>query len=497
MSAPPQNDIIVAVASGWSRAARALVRLSGHDLVRRVSPILTHLPESPWRVQRAEIVLTDVGVLPCLAIRYDAPRSFTGEDSIELLIPGSELLAERVVRAFCGLSETGKGEEEEVAGCVREARPGEFAARAYLNGKMSLEQAEGVAALIAADSEDQLISAERLMSGTTGQAFRTWSDECATLLALVEAGIDFTDQEDVVPIAPRALNTRTSALLSAIDEHLGDASGSEQHATARRVVLAGPPSAGKSTLFNALLGRDRAITSAAPGTTRDVLVEPLDLSREGGMREPSGTGVGGAGLAGVVSLVDIAGLDTALGPLIGGDTGASAEVRAAAQAAAREAIERADVVLWCDPTGQFRDDRVASTLTAHAALIRVRTKADLALVQPAVATDDSSSVLSVCALDGWHLAALRGAIADACWSGRQYQGACVVARHRRTLAIARSRLMAARALVEANGASHSLARPELIAGELRAALDAIGELTGAISPDDVIGRIFSTFCVGK
>ncbi|MCC6322006.1 MAG: 50S ribosome-binding GTPase [Phycisphaerales bacterium] len=456
---------IVAVASGWGHSPWGLVRVSGSRVGDLIAELVDPAAFADRTIVRAGFRLgSGGGLLPCWAMRGLGPRTYTGEDALELLVPGNPLVLERVLGRLCGLR----------GGGVREATPGEFSARAYLNGKLTIEQAEGVAAAIAAQNERQLGSASALLLGQTGARYRAWAEDLATLLALVEAGIDFTDQEDVVPIPPRDLASRLGALRGTIGEVLGGAHGVERASRSPRVVLAGRPNAGKSTLFNALLGRRRAVESPVAGTTRDVLEEPLDLSRD----------VAGGPM---VMLVDVAGLDRALA--VGGGA-----IDAAAQAAAAEAIGRAEVVVLCDPTGRF-DLAVPARPFAggERTVIRVRTKADQPLVGSGGGTDAD---LHVCALDGWRMPALKRAIADAVWGVEQSDaGGWVLPRHRRALAVAAGRIAAAGALIDP--AARALANPETVADELRAALDALGEVTGAISPDDVIGRVFATFCVGK
>ncbi len=450
----PQS-IIAAVATGWTRSDRAVLRLSGRGTHELCSRLFEQIPADGNTIIATRLRLTDALLLPCLLIRYDGPRSYTGEDAAEIVVPGNPVLLERIAARL--VSEPG----------VREAQPGEFSARAYLNGKMTLAQAEGVAALIAAGTDEQLAAAAELMSGRTGERYRAWADEAANLLALVEAGIDFTDQEDVVPIAPPRLAARLDGLSSAIRAELGAAAGAERLTDSPRVVLVGPPNAGKSTLFNALLGRERAMVSRVAGTTRDAIVEELDLSRE-------------MACGPVVSLVDLAGLDVAA------DEGPSA-IERGAQEQARAEIQRASVVVLCDPRGKFD---AAGNAPAGRPVIRVRTKADLPSAER-----EREGAIGVCSLDGWNLGVLRRAIADAASIAGSSGGAWVLPRHRRALAGACERLDAARETFDV--AARSLAAPELVAGELRGALDGLGELVGNISPDDVIGRVFATFCVGK
>jgi tRNA modification GTPase len=381
-----------------------------------------------------------------LLIRLPAPRSYTGEESFEVLMPGNPNLVGRVVE----LLTANPG--------VRPAGPGEFSARALLNDRLTLDRAEGVLALITARREDELRAARRLSEGEAGERYRDWSGRIANLLALVEAGIDFTDQEDVVPITPAELSMRLRTLADELETYAGGAAGREARRDLPRVVLAGEPNAGKSTLFNALLGRRRVVSSPEAGTTRDVIEETWLPAGPGGPE---------------VILCDLPGLDESAG-------GACDVERAnrAAQQAARAAIERADLVVWCDPSGRFE--------SATGRAVRVRTKAD----QPGPASAD----LSVCALDGWNLEALRRAIADSVDAAAPSALSAVAPRHARALAQASSCLRRAESLV---GEGLVPASPELVAAELRRALDAFDDLAGRVSPDQVLGRVFAAFCVGK
>lgn len=454
------TDTICALATPPTHAPRAVIRLSGPAAFTSL-PIGGRAGEGlagdSHRPTRQALTVTfaipnttntTVLKLPALLLCFPAPRSYTGEHCAELCFTGNAFLAERIINALTARPG------------VRRAQPGEFTARAFLNGRLSLSQAEGVAATIAARTSEQLAAAQSLLSGATGDRYRHWADDCTTLLALVEAGIDFTDQEDVVAITQADLAARALALASAIDARVGARAGTESPRTLPTVVLAGAPNAGKSTLFNALLGHDRAVASPTAGTTRDILTEPLDLSAD-------------APGAGSVLLQDLAGLSAS-------PTGT---IDALAQAHAREAIARADLILWCDPTGTFPEHAspARSLQTRPPALLRVRTFGD----QPAPNTTDA---IAVCALDRWNLATLRRAIADHACTTRATDLATLLPRHHRALASASEALRAAAA---------NAATPELAATNLRSALDELAQLVGAITPDDVIGRVFATFCVGK
>lgn len=465
------NDTIVACASAppaWSNATRAAIRISGPATQSILAKFQfnesTKATPKPQRgIHPAVLHLTNQTQLPIVVLNFVAPNSYTGEHVAELLVPSNPHLVDRLLSWLTSHDQ------------VRLAQPGEFTARAFLRGRLSLEQAEGIGATIAAQSTEQIAAAKELLTGRTGSEYRAWADEITNLLALVEAGIDFTDQEDVVPIAPHSLATRIDSLLTRLQRHAGASAGREsQGDTALPLVaLIGKPNAGKSTLFNALLGSHRAVASPLAGTTRDVIIERLDLS-------PDSPG------AGEVLLADLPGLDAS--PIALSDH--------QAQQSLQEKLNRADLFIWCDPTGTF-DDRDITKIThaepSHSLstkpFIRIQTFGDK------ITSPHSSNSLHVCALDGWNINSLRRAIADHARARYGSGIASLLPRHRRAIDTAAAALYEARS--EVNPQSHALTNPEALAEHLRTALQAIGELVGTITPDDVIGRVFATFCVGK
>lgn len=459
------GETIFAVATGAGTSPRALLRVSGPGVAGIEAALVEGLCESaarePGRSAAAVTLLLgkDGPRVRALLMAARGPNTYTGEDCAELLVPGGEAVAAALASRLIGLG-------------ARRAQPGEFTERAYRHGRLSLERAEGVAAVIAAASETELTAARALLRGRLGHACVGIGDRLASLLALVEAGIDFTDQEDVVPITPARLAASLKELSGELSSMLGAGSGGERAGHRPAVVLAGLPSSGKSALFNALLARERSVVAPEAGTTRDAIAEPTALFGSMGRRLET-------------DLTDVAGLDA----------GPAAHARA--QAAAGEALSRAALVLWCQRPLSARADVAADTdarasLPPHTQVIVVGTMADLGPHEPPVD-------IRVCALDGWNLRSLRGAMFDALWSlgarGASSGAATLWPRHREALSQARDALERAAAVVALE--ETRLEAAELIAERLRAALDALGQLTGRIETEDLLGRVFGAFCIGK
>ncbi|MBL9150565.1 MAG: 50S ribosome-binding GTPase [Phycisphaerae bacterium] len=436
---------IVACATAAGSGMRALVRLSGDDAIAIVAAISDVTRERGVRPTHLRVAGS---TLPCLATVTPGPRSYTGEDTVELSLPANDTLLREIERALLASAVA-------LGAACRHAEPGEFTLRAFTHGRIDLTQAEGIAATIAATTDAQLRAARQLADGGVGRFVAALADRVANDLALVEAGIDFTDEEDVVAIAPDTLAAHVAEVRAAIDERLSKSVPFESVGAVPRVVLVGAPNAGKSTLFNALLGRRRAVESPTAGTTRDALEDSLVLPSSSGPYE--------------IRLLDVAGADE------------SAEgLNPAMQAQARAAIAAADLVVRCVPADRPLDPGIAP------GELLVRTKADLAPVHG----------LAVAATNGRGLDDLRQAIVDRLRDRRSSvstETLVLSARHIDALTLARAALDDATRTLSSRG----LRDPELVASSLRAALDELGRITGAIAPDDVLGRIFGRFCVGK
>ena len=395
-----------------------------------------------------------------MLLRFDAPASYTGEDLAELQLPGNAALLDRVLHRAINTPEAN----------ARLAEPGEFTFRAYTNGKLDLTQAEGVGATISAVSDSQLAASTLLRRGQLGKTAESLVDQLGNLLALVEAGIDFTDQEDVTPISPGVLADKARGLIATLDALLARSRSWGAIEALPRVVLVGPPSAGKSTLFNALLGRQRAVIDRAPGTTRDVLTEPIQLHDSHGRSVE-------------VMLVDLAGLDQGLKqhPL---------SPDRDAQRLAREAVDQADLLLRLSDTP---NDWVA--LDAAAPIIDVLSKCD-----SDTQNKSSEDIMRISARTGKGLDALRAAIAESL-AGRgvslQADLLALQPRHEAALRDAASELQATSDLLSASIETDRLPEIELLADSMRSSLNALASLGGRLTPDEIIGRVFATFCVGK
>jgi tRNA modification GTPase len=437
---------------------RGLIRVSGpqaFDVLRAllVERTIDDLP--PRVLSPVRVALSPDISLPVLLARFVGPRSYTGQDMVELQCPGHPSLLERLLQRVLTLG-------------ARLAEPGEFTFRAFVAGKLDLTQAEGIHATISATNDAELRAAAQLREGKLGQASTRLVDDLATQLALTEAGIDFVDQDDVVPILPGALLAAVSRVRGSLDDLLRHSRSWGELTALPRVVLVGAPSAGKSTLFNALLGRTRAVVSDLPGTTRDVLAEPLSLPLPDGR-------------SGDVMLLDIAGLDDA-----------AALLDREAQHAATAAIAQADLLLIIDDGSG--DPLPLDVTKIGTPMLRVRTKIDV------VPTSDQRYDVRISAVTGAGMDDLRAAMATAVGSLAHVAAGDAMAlqpRHEQSLRHAAAHLAEAIDLLAPQRDGRAVAHVELVAGALRSTLNELTSLGGTMTPDDIIGRVFATFCIGK
>jgi tRNA modification GTPase len=437
----PPRDTIAALATPPGRGGIGIVRVSGPAVPAIAAALLVKLPRprqaqlSAFRDARGESA--DEGI----ALYFPAPHSYTGEAVLELQGHGGPVVAQAVLAAVLDAG-------------ARLAEPGEFTRRAFLNGKLDLAQAEAVADLIDAASREAARSALRSLAGEFSAALAGLVAQLTELRALTEAMLDFPEEE-VDSLHREDAQARLAGLRAALEEVLAKSRQGSLLRSGIHVVLAGRPNVGKSSLLNRLAGEDRAIVTAVPGTTRDALRESIQIE-----------GV-------PVVLVDTAGLRES-----------QDEVERIGMARTRSELERADVVLVVLEAGTMEEP--AGPLPTAATRITVINKIDLLA---GAAAGRQGEAIQISAKTGAGLDALRAALLEAAgWNARGETVFLARERHLRALNAARSNLAAA--------ATQDVAW-EFFAEELRLAQDALGTITGRVSADDLLGEIFTRFCIGK
>ena len=447
------SDPIVALATPPGRSAVAVIRLSGRGAFDVAGRCLRPFhPDRPRAALRARLVHpgTDEHVDDVVAAPFPAPRSYTGEDVVEISTHGGLLVPGEAVAAL-------------VAAGARPAQPGEFTRRALLHGKLDLLQAEATADLIDAGAPAQRRRALRQLDRGLSSRLEALRGELLELEALIAYDIDFPE-EDEGPVSPARVTAAWRAVRERIAALLATAPEGERLREGALLVIAGPPNAGKSSLFNALLGQERAIVTEVPGTTRDAIEASTVI----------------AGFP--FRLVDTAGLRDS-----------DDRVEQIGIEVARRYVDAADLILFCEDHAagsgeQYARRRDAFLANLSAPVVRVTTKQDLATRPP-------PDGLPVSVVTGIGLDALRARLAETAF-GRllalgDVEPVVTRARHRAALE---------RALGEVD--AFYVAREQHVdaaaaATHLRAAVGALDDLIGAVTPDDVLDRVFASFCVGK
>jgi len=444
------SDTIFAPATAAGRAAVAVVRLSGPRSAEAVRALAGRLPAARRASLRRLRDGEGTAIDDALVLWLPGPNSYTGEDSAEFHVHGGPAVVGALVEALAALS-------------LRLAEPGEFTRRAFEHGKLDLAQAEGVADLIDAETEGQRRQALDQLGGRLSEVQARWRDGLMEASALLEAAVDFPDEELPTDVAARARPV-LQRLADELEAAAADAERGERVREGFRIALVGAPNAGKSTLLNALVGRDAAIVTATPGTTRDVIEVPIVL---GGYK---------------VLMADTAGLR---------DT--DDEIESEGVRRARAWAEGADLRLWLvdgsiaelpglpDEVGDgdlcliTKRDLPTGPAGAWAAEVARR----MGLPASEVTARGPSDM-------AWLKQTLTDRVVEALAGGEP--PAATRLRHRELLNEAAQRLRQALAEDEAL---------ELAAEDVRLAARALDRITGRIDPDEVLGRIFATFCIGK
>lgn len=459
------TDTICAIATPPGRSGVGIIRISG-PLTRQLAPLLLHFEPSPRHAHycsffNAQSELIDQGI----ALLFPGPNSFTGEDVLELQGHGGHFVLDQLLQ--CVIS----------YGC-RLARPGEFTERAFLNNKIDLAQAEAIADLIDSSSRHAARSAMRTLQGDFSRLIDALSESIIDLRVYLEAAIDFTDEE-IDFLSEGRIAEKLDGIIDQLTAVLDQATQGALIRDGMSVVIAGKPNAGKSSLLNALAGKDTAIVTDIAGTTRDILSEqihidgmPLHITDTAGLRDSN-------------DIVEQEGIRRAL-----------------------KAIEQADQVLLMIDSSQeqINNNTLADYLNtpffgplrealARASLTVIQNKIDLAGSTPSLTKAQlpgQASFLSISAKNQQGIELLKQHLKDLMGYRPDGEGSFIARRrHLEALKKARECLDQAAFQLSRHGAA------ELVAEDLRHAHRHLGEITGTFTTDDLLGRIFSSFCVGK
>lgn len=446
------TDTIFAPATAPGRAAVAVVRLSGPRAGEALSALAGRRP-APRRAALRRLRAPDGALLDeALVLWMPAPASYTGEDSAELHLHGGPAVVAGVLEALSALG-------------LRLAEPGEFTRRAFENGRLDLAQAEGVADLIEAETEAQRRQALDQVGGALGRARDAWRSDLVEALALFEAAVDFPDEDLPADVARRA-RPALERLLADLTRAVEGVDRAERVREGYAIALVGAPNAGKSTLLNALARREAAIVTATPGTTRDVIEATLRLggykailADTAGLRETTdeveAEGVRRARLRAGTADLRLWVVDGA------GDAGSAAPAPEGLRPGDLCLVAKADLPAG-DSVARALAEAAALGLEAH--VLSARRPEDVAALEAALTRQVVAAL------------------------GSSEPPAATRLRHAALLSEARSRLASALAMAE---------DPELAAEDVRLAARALDRITGRIGPEDVLDRIFSTFCIGK
>jgi tRNA modification GTPase len=444
----PKSDNIAAIATAPGRGGIGVVRISGHNLgdlalnITGIVPLPRHASYTPFK--DADGAVIDQGIV----LYFPAPNSYTGEDVLELQGHGGSAVLQLILQRCLDLG-------------ARLALPGEFTQRAYLNDKLDLAQAESVADLIDATTTQAARSAVRSMMGEFSRVVHQLVSQLIDLRMLVEAMLDFPEEElDVPDVARRDI--KLAVIRGDLDKTLQLAQQGSLLRDGAHVVLIGQPNVGKSSLLNCLSGEDVALVSEVPGTTRDVIRQSIQLN-----------GV-------PLHIIDTAGLRETL------DT-----VELMGIARTRSTIQNADVILLMVDAHHgisTEDNKILAELPVSTPRLYVFNKIDLVQETARAETKEGGEYIYLSAKTGAGIELLRKKLLSLV--GWHQEAGVFIARERHLRALKRAQKHLDNAAAES-------ARAELFAEELRLAQDALNEITGEFSSDDLLGEIFSRFCIGK
>ena len=448
----PATDTIAAIATPAGHGGVGIVRLSGADTPAIARQLLGRLPRlrhaEVQRFTEADGSLIDEG----LVLYFEAPASFTGEHVLELHGHGGPVVMDSLLHRVLSLG-------------ARPARPGEFSERAFLNNKLDLAQAEAIADLIDSATTEAARAAARSLQGEFSSRVHDLVDRLTRLRMYVEAAIDFPEEE-IDFLSDDTITHMMAALRAAFDDMRARAQQGQLLRDGMTLVIAGRPNAGKSSLLNALSGRDAAIVTEIPGTTRDVLREHIQID----------------GLP--LHIIDTAGLHASDDP-----------VELAGMQRARKALEQADrVLLVIDDQSGFSsaDAAILDELPAGVPHTRIVNKIDLSGRAAGLSEENGQPTVAVSVQSGAGLDALRLHLKQSVgYSAHHEGGFSARRRHVDALRRAYEHVETGQRQLEQHRAG------ELLAEELRQAQQVLGEITGEVSSDDLLGRIFSSFCIGK
>ena len=448
------NDTIVAIATAAGRAGVGIIRISGPQTSEVCLALLKKTP-MPRHATRSHFYNDNHQVLDQgIALYFLAPHSYTGEDVLELQAHGGPVLLDMLLQSVLNIQGT------------RLAKPGEFSERAFLNGKIDLTQAEAIADIIDAASEQAVRSAARSLQGEFSRLIDLWRKQLIHLRASIESAIDFPEEEIDVLDQPE-IEQGLSQLTDALQGILSQAKQGSVLRDGIKVVIIGCPNVGKSSLLNALAGENLAIVNPRPGTTRDVLRQHIIVH---GMP---------------VFIVDTAGIHDA-----------QDEIELEGITRAREQIRQADRILYvidCVQGLMPADIQLLASLPDEIELSFVLNKCDATSQQPLALEFNNKSAIRLSAKTGQGIDLLRRHLAASMGLSVSDSESVFMARRRHVQALQ----LALQATLDGMAALREYRAAELLADDLRLAQKYLDEITGEFTSDDLLGEIFSHFCIGK